>query len=138
MSATSTNDLETLGQRLFYLRQQSNKTLQEVSDKTIVSRSNLGKYEKDTVQPSADAIISLCNFYKVSTDWLLKGNSSCSNMNEQKNEVIFDPDLKMMIDILTDLMHNDNPDLRGWTKIQFQNAFKEHCATYEDEKKLHA
>jgi len=55
----------------------------------------------------------------------------------QKVEAVFDPDLKMMIDVLKGMMESGDPDLRGWAKIQFKNAFKEHCATL-DQKKLHA
>lgn len=74
-------ELDTLGKRLYYLRQSCNKTLQEVSDSSHISRSNLGKYEKDIVKPTADAIISLSNFYRISTDWILKG----SGQNTKKN-----------------------------------------------------
>lgn len=137
MNDSAIDSLETLGKRLFHLRQKAKKTLQEVSNQTTISRSNLGKYEKDIVKPSADAIISLSDFYQVSTDLILKGKSSCSNMNEQKNEVIFDPELKRMIDILKELMANENPHMRSWAIIQFEKAFSEVCATY-DEKKQHA
>ncbi|EJP30162.1 hypothetical protein HMPREF1147_2091 [Selenomonas sp. FOBRC9] len=42
-----------------------------------------------------------------------------------------------MIEILTALMESTNTDLRGWTKIQFQNAFREYCEIH-DEKKMQA
>ena len=125
--------LTTLGERLLALRQSSKFTLQAVSEHTGISRSNLSKYEKDDVKPSADAIVSLCEFYDVSADWLLRG----IDVQTQKVEAIFDPDLKDMMDVLKALMESGDADLRGWAKIQFKNAFKEQCATH-DEKKLHA
>lgn len=109
------------------MRQSSNITLQEVSDKTGISRSNLGKYEKDEVNPSADAIIGLCNFYNVSSDWLLRGIEP----QMQQDETISDPDLKRMIDILKELMESSDQNLRGWTIIQFENTFKQYCTAYD-------
>ena len=55
----------------------------------------------------------------------------------QKVAAISDPDLKRMIDILKELMESDNSNLRGWAIVQFENAFKEYCAAY-DESKMHA
>lgn len=55
----------------------------------------------------------------------------------KKVAAISDPDLKRMIDILKDLMEGENQNLRGWAIIQFENAFKEYCAAY-DESKMHA
>ena len=55
----------------------------------------------------------------------------------QKVEAVFDPDLKMMIDVLKELMESGDPDLRGWAKIQFKRAFGELSAAAE-EKKQHA
>ena len=57
---------------------------------------------------------------------------------QQKIEADFDPDLKDMMALLKRLMHDDDADLRGWTKIQFKNAFKDYLAMLEEEKKLHA
>lgn len=127
-------EASTLGTRLLALRQSSKLTLQELSDKTGVSRSNLSKYEKDTVKPTVDAIVKLCDFFDVSSDWLLRGIIP----QIQKVEVIFDPDLKLMTDVLKSLMESGDSDLRGWAKIQFKNAFKEHFVAVQDEKKLHA
>lgn len=123
----SSSKSDTFGKRLLYLRQSSNITLQEVADKTGISRSNLGKYEKDEVNPSADAIIGLCNFYNVSSDWLLRGIEP----QMQQDETISDPDLKRMIDILKELMESSDQNLRGWTIIQFENTFKQYCTAYD-------
>jgi transcriptional regulator with XRE-family HTH domain len=118
------HDLSTLGKRLFYLRQSSNKTLQEVSNSTKVSSSNLGKYEKDQVQPTAESIISLCKYYGVSTDWLLKETTT-------NCYVTFDKETTEMIQAIKNMMSDPNPDIRAWAKIQFRKTFAEYMPTKE-------
>ncbi|CUH97804.1 hypothetical protein P22_3950 [Propionispora sp. 2/2-37] len=123
------NNLNTLGNRLLFLRQSAHITLQKLSEKTGLSSSNLSRYEKDEVKPSADAIVTLCNFYRVSTDWLLLGSAGAGPAGPSSNVV--DPDLQKMFTILQQLMNSSDPDLRGWTKIQFQKAFGEYYAAEE-------
>jgi transcriptional regulator with XRE-family HTH domain len=120
----------TLGRRLLYLRELSGLNQQKVSDITGISRSNLSKYEQDKVKPTSDAIVNICNFYDVSADWLLRGIETT-----QKANTISDPDLKRMTDILKELMESDNQNLRGWTMIQFEEAFKKQCLAH-DKKEL--
>lgn len=128
------NKLNTLGNRLLFLRQSVHITLQKLSEKTGLSSSNLSRYEKDEVKPSADAIVALCAFYQISTDWLLLGSAGTNPSTPSSNVV--DPDLQKMCNILQQLMDSGNPDLRGWTKIQFQKAFSEYYTA--EEKKHHA
>lgn len=89
-------------------------------------------------KPSLEYLFKVANHYGVSLEWLLTGVSPI-DAKTQKVEAVFDPDLKMMIDVLKGMMESGDPDLRGWAKIQFKTAFKEQCATaVAEEKKLHA
>lgn len=141
--------LDTLGKRLKLLRGQVSQ--EEVATRAGVSQSNLSKLELDKTLPRVEALIALADYFQVTTDWLLLGRGPGpgeqqqpsappdqreSSPQTQKIEAIFDPDLKRMIDILKNIMESDNPHLRSWAIIQFENAFKEHCATVE--KKQHA
>ncbi|QWU16886.1 Helix-turn-helix domain-containing protein [Paenibacillus sophorae] len=65
--------METIGQRLKYLRETLDLSQQQVANETGVSRGNISNYEKDRVSPAADTIIALCSFFDVSADWLLTG-----------------------------------------------------------------
>ena len=127
-------ELDTLGKRLSSLRQSRKMTLQTLSEQSGIARSSLGKYEKDDTDPTADVVVSLCRFFNVSADWLLMG----IEQPRQKIGADFDPDMKEMIEVLQMLMLAGDADLRGWTKIQFKNAFKDYLAMLEEEKKLHA
>jgi len=128
------NDLSTLGKRLLFLRQTANKTLQEISDHCKISRSNLGKYEKDTVQPTAESIISICNYYEISTDWLLKG-SDVDNHTQRQNIILsFDHDISDMLAAVKTMMSDPDPDIRAWAKIQFRKTFAEYMPPKEQKK----
>lgn len=124
-------DYPAIGSRLKEARQLQGMTQQELADILGVSVSYVKNTERG-LKPSIAYLFSFSDVYSVSIEWLLKGVSPT-----QKVEVIPDPDLKDMIEILTTLMESDDQDLRGWTKIQFQKAFREYWEIH-DEKKLRA
>ena len=130
---------EEVAIRLRQARDSKNLSTAEVAKNTGLSSGNISSWENGKFLPSATALALLSEQYGVAIDWILKGVESKSGEppQTQKVEAIFDPDLKDMMDVLKALMESGDADLRGWAKIQFKNAFKEHCATL-DQKKLHA
>lgn len=74
--------LNTLGERVKYLRKVHKINQQELAEATNISRSNISKIENDTLSPTANSIVSLANYFNISTDWLLTGavNPSTSNL----------------------------------------------------------
>ena len=68
--------------RLKNLREESNLTLRQLSQKLDISYSSLGKYEREEQQPSIDTLIKIAKFFGVSTDYLL-GYSNYKNANEE-------------------------------------------------------
>lgn len=126
MTIISLNKQATLGQRLAFLRKSSKTTQKFIYESTGISQSNLSKYERDMIQPTADTLMVLCKFYQVSSDWLLFGVES------KKNEVISDPELQRMYVLLGKMMQGD-PETRCWAKKQFEYSFKPFLE--EEEKK---
>ena len=120
-------------ERIFELLGSKRSRQLELAKAIGVSTQTVSSWKTRGSDPSAKLISSIADFLGVSTDYLLTGKES----QTKKIEVIPDPDLKDMIDILTALMGSSNSDLRGWTKIQFQNAFREYCEIH-DEKKMQA
>ena len=57
--------------RLKELREEKKLTQKEVADAVNGTQSNLAKWEKGKIQPVADSIIRLADFFGVSTDYLL-------------------------------------------------------------------
>lgn len=57
--------------RLKELREEKKLTQKEVADAVGGTQSNLAKWEKEKIQPAADMVIKLADFFGVSTDYLL-------------------------------------------------------------------
>ena len=108
------------GERLRNLRVSSGLTHREISEKTGISSGNFSKYESGKVKPSVEVLALLCQLFNVSADWFLFGEEPTI----KKAKVFNNPDLEFAIQLLTDLYNDPNPDMRGWAKIQFKNAFE--------------
>ncbi|WP_113671147.1 helix-turn-helix domain-containing protein [Vallitalea guaymasensis] len=65
--------MNTIGERIKYLRETKNLTQKQLSEFTNINRGNLSNYEKNRVLPASNTIISLSDFFNVSCDWILKG-----------------------------------------------------------------
>ncbi len=57
--------------RIKELREERNFTQQQIAQAIGGTQSNIAKWEKGIVQPTADAIIKLSIFFNVSADYLL-------------------------------------------------------------------
>ena len=91
-------------------------------------------------KPSLEYLNEIVDFFGVSLNWLIYGIEPYNiheAVEQQKNEVVFDPELKRMIDILKFSMESKQPRRRDWTILQFEDAFRQQCIEYE-EKKLNA
>jgi transcriptional regulator with XRE-family HTH domain len=113
----------TIGQRLFSLRRYKNISLKELSEEVCISRSNLNRYERDLSQPTADYIKKLCEYYKVSADYILFG--SREEDIKKAGWSIGDPEFMELIEKLYRLMNGENPHMRSWAIVQFSKAFPE-------------
>lgn len=71
-SEVTKRSMNTLGERIAYLRKK-NKISQTALMKQL-KFNNLGKYELNERLPKLDVIISLAQYFNVTTDWLLIGS----------------------------------------------------------------
>ncbi len=87
--------LNTIGERIAYLRMKNKLTQKEVMQ--LLDFNNLSRYENNERTPSINVIITLAEYFNVSTDWILLGRSStdkcCSN----------DKNLEKIIELFTQL-----------------------------------
>lgn len=67
------NEPQTLGQRLQHLRECKRpvRSRRITSELIGLGHDTLRRYERDELKPNADAIILLCDYYRVSADYLL-------------------------------------------------------------------
>lgn len=69
----------SIGKRIKQLRDKDNLTMKELAVEIGCAPGQISDWEKDKKQPSAGSIISLSNFFNVSTDWILKGEDPFFN-----------------------------------------------------------
>lgn len=84
--------METIGERIKYLRTTKNVSLQELADVIGKSKSNIHGYENNSYEPSAQTIIALCKFFDISSDWLLLGKEfqyQNFSLTEQEKKIIW-------------------------------------------------
>ncbi len=60
-----------IGKRLRDLREEEGLLQKDVAKALGISRSTYTNYEQGTREPSLDMVVKLCDFYKVSADYLL-------------------------------------------------------------------
>lgn len=110
----------TIPERLKDLRvSEKRMSLQELSDATGIPSSTLGNYEKDeNIDMSLGNLITLANFYNVSTDYLLCRTELRKHKNQSVSDLHLNDDA---VQILTDLeIYIDGFNDKG---IQIANAF---------------
>ena len=73
----------TIGERLYKLRRDKNISQEELANELDVSRQTISKWETDQSTPDFDKIIPLCEYFGITSDELLTGNS---NIKEAKKE----------------------------------------------------
>ena len=95
----------TIPERLKDLRvSEKRMSLQELSDATGIPSSTLGNYEKDeNIDMSLGNLITLANFYNISTDYLLCRTELRKHKNQSVSDLYLNDDA---IQILTDEKYN--------------------------------
>lgn len=82
-------------------------------------------------KPSLEYLFKISSYYDVSLDWVIKGIEPIGSKNAIGSAQLTangaDPELEEMYAVLKQLMQNPDPNLRGWTIIQFKKAFGDYC-----------
>lgn len=79
-----------LGERLFELRKSKNLTQDDVAERLNVTRQTVSKWETNQSTPDFDKIVPLCDLYGISPNELLKGEKENNEVEDNKNNDIFD------------------------------------------------
>ena len=66
----------TIGDRLLKLRRERNLSQEDLANELDVSRQTISKWETNQSIPDFDKIVPLCEYFGITTDELLTGNSN--------------------------------------------------------------
>lgn len=80
--------MNTIGERIYELRKQSNMSQGELADELDVSRQTISKWENDSSLPELDKIIRLCEVFDVSSDYILRGVADIGEEAEEKEPTV--------------------------------------------------
>jgi transcriptional regulator with XRE-family HTH domain len=59
------------GDRLRSLREAQKLTQKDLADRLHISESQIFRYEKDEIEPRADVVVKIAEFFNVTADFLL-------------------------------------------------------------------
>ncbi|WP_039653781.1 helix-turn-helix domain-containing protein [Clostridium tyrobutyricum] len=95
----------SFGKRLKQLREEKGITQEELGKIVNLSKANISKYEKNTIEANNDTLTMFADFFNVSIDYLLgrtdikNGITSADKISESVND---DPELSEFWDTLKD------------------------------------
>lgn len=100
-----------IGEKLFELRKNKNLSQEEVAEKLNVTRQTVSKWETNQSIPDFDKIVPLCELFEISTDELLRGKKSESQVEENDTNILEkqenNPELKDDIKTEENIMTKD-------------------------------
>lgn len=101
--------MKYFGNRLKKLRQNAGLTQSELSELLGVVPSAVGKYERlPNSYPSIEVLVKLADYFKVSTDYLLRGIACSEDIAYNVNGVILNSPL-IQGNHSDVILHNDKP-----------------------------
>lgn len=76
-----------MADRIQYLRKTKGISQEELADKVGVSRQAVSKWESEQSSPDLDRVISMSQYFDVTTDYILKGVEPVTDHNENGSEL---------------------------------------------------
>lgn len=134
-AVTSIFNLIEIGKRIKEIR--GDLKQKDVAAEFGVERSYVSNIEQGRTKPSFEFVVFLAKRFNTSIDWILLGkrngtSDSVAGVREADQAgPPLEPELALMINYLIKLWKTDNPDIKGWMKIQFRRAFPD----FEDDVK---
>lgn len=133
--------MDTLGKRIAYLRNSRKLTQRKLMD--ILKFENLGKFETGGRKPNCDILMSIADYFDVSTDWLLYGKEKVNSNNsvkENKEDYLYNlhatDDEMMILNLYRQLNERDKIKIEGMLelKISEYKELEKHSPTDSNDK----
>ena len=80
--------MNSIGERIYELRKQRNMSQGDLADELDVSRQTVSKWENNSSIPELEKIIRLCEIFKVSSDYILRGIPEATESAQKEQTVI--------------------------------------------------
>jgi transcriptional regulator with XRE-family HTH domain len=96
----------SLGKRLAKLREKRGLDQAQLGESLNLSKSTISAYERDTRSPNPEIIVSIAEYFNVSTDYLLRGDI------RPQNEII-DEEVHEFLEKINELGEREQEYLRG-------------------------
>ncbi|MDL2280945.1 helix-turn-helix domain-containing protein [Selenomonadales bacterium OttesenSCG-928-I06] len=118
---------EGFAQRLRKVLKENKMSQVQTAQYLGISKHSFTKYMNGRI-PETSILFALSKFFNKSMEWFLTGRSEQVMFRESSfGKIDKDITVEQMCEILKELMSNPDPNLRGWTMVQFIKAFGEYC-----------
>jgi transcriptional regulator with XRE-family HTH domain len=111
----------TIGDRVAYVREIHKLSKTDFAAKIGVAASTISRIENGSQDPSADTLIALTQYFNISSDWILLGDSDKKAIVSP----IVQKDFCPLVEKLNALWCNGDEEFRIWMKVQLGRAFPE-------------
>lgn len=78
--------MATLGEKIRFFRKKKHITQAELAKELGVSSSAVGMYEQDRRTPDNETLLTICNFFGVTADYMLGNASSSTDVSSVLDE----------------------------------------------------
>lgn len=91
--------MNTIGERIKNLRKNNKLTQNEFAKIIELSQGRLSELEQNKTKPSSDTLISICNNFNISINWLLTGEDMKGDNNRKPTKAEVDKFADEIIDL---------------------------------------
>lgn len=124
------DNLKFNNERLKKVLREKNLTRTEAAGQIGISNDAFTNYRKGRL-PKTGFLYAIAQFFDKPMEWFLTEEGEPEDMlaayEEPSDEDLDDLTLEEMCEILTKLMSSSNSNIRGWTVMQFRDAFNKYC-----------
>ena len=114
--------MNNFGTKLRNLRENMNLSQQAVADKIKCSRKVLSNYELNKREPDFDTLIRICDFFDITTDFLLGRTTNAKHYKEMK----IDPQTDKLLSFFDKLPEQYKNDVIRYAKLNLLDLKNEN------------
>ena len=112
--------------RLLELREERNLSQLDIADAINTSRTNIGRWEKGTNEPSSSALIALADYFECSIDYLLGREDDFGNIviRNDKTTATLTADEQSLLDTFRKLNTKNRMHVAAYAEVRLEEQEK--------------